>query len=62
LILAADKGWINVGIDHDTAAFAVATIPPLVRHYCARIYNQQNNAKWCAPEIEEFTPQDDAER
>ena len=24
--LAADKGWINVGIDHDTAAFAVATI------------------------------------
>jgi hypothetical protein len=31
LILAADKGWINVGIDHDTAAFAVATIPPLVR-------------------------------
>ena len=24
--LAADKGWINVGIDHDTATFAVATI------------------------------------
>jgi len=22
--LAADKGWINVGIDHDTAAFAFA--------------------------------------
>jgi hypothetical protein len=24
--LAAGKGWINAGIDHDTAAFAVATI------------------------------------
>jgi hypothetical protein len=24
--LAANRGWVSVGIDHDTAAFAVATI------------------------------------
>jgi len=24
--LAANAGWVSVGIDHDTAAFAVATI------------------------------------
>lgn len=24
--LAADAGWVSVGADHDTAAFAVATI------------------------------------
>jgi transposase len=28
--LAANAGWVSVGIDHDTAAFAVATIRPLV--------------------------------
>jgi hypothetical protein len=24
--LAADRGWVNVGVDHDTSAFAVASI------------------------------------
>jgi hypothetical protein len=24
--LSADAGWVNVGVDHDTAAFAVASI------------------------------------
>ena len=24
--LAADTGWVNVGVDHDTSAFAVASI------------------------------------
>ena len=28
--LAANAGWVSVGTDHDTAAFAVATIAPLV--------------------------------
>ena len=28
--LAANAGWVSVGIDHDTAAFAVADDPPLV--------------------------------
>ena len=30
--IAADSGWVSVGADHDTAAFAVATIrrePPV---------------------------------
>jgi hypothetical protein len=34
MTLQPTKRWVNVGIDHDTAAFAVATISPLV-HYCA---------------------------
>ena len=28
--LAANAGWVSVGIDHDTAAFAVADDPPVV--------------------------------
>ena len=28
--LAANAGWVSVGIDHDTAAFAVQTHSPLV--------------------------------
>ena len=28
--LAANTGWVNVGTDHDTAAFAVESHPPLV--------------------------------
>ena len=28
--MAANAGWVNVGIDHDTAAFAVNSDPPLV--------------------------------
>ena len=24
--MAADRGWVNVGVDHDTSAFAVASI------------------------------------
>ena len=28
--VAADTGWVSVGTDHDTAAFAVEHHPPLV--------------------------------
>ena len=28
--MAANAGWVNVGTDHDTAAFAVRVDPPLV--------------------------------
>ena len=28
--LAANTGWVRVGVDHDTAAFAGADDPPLV--------------------------------
>ncbi len=30
--LASDQGWVNVGIDHDTAQFAVASIASWWRH------------------------------
>ena len=30
--IAADTGWVAVGTDHDTAAFAVDTIRTLVDH------------------------------
>jgi hypothetical protein len=30
--LANDEGWVNVGIDHDTAAFAVASIQSWWQH------------------------------
>ena len=30
--VAANTGWVNVGADHDTAAFAVEYDPPLVAH------------------------------
>ena len=37
--LAANAGWVSVGIDHDTAAFAVETHPPLVAaRWADRVY------------------------
>ena len=30
--VAANTGWVSVGADHDTAAFAVRDAPPLVGH------------------------------
>ena len=34
--LAANEAWVSVGTDHDTAAFAVETHPPLVADAWAR--------------------------
>ena len=34
--IAANAGWVNVGISHDTAAFAVAEHPPLVARHRLR--------------------------
>ena len=36
--LAADEGWVNVGIDHDTAQFAVASIQGWWEHLGRRRY------------------------
>lgn len=38
--LAADSGWVSVGTDHDTAAFAVETIRRWWRHTGATSYPQ----------------------
>ena len=37
--LAANAGWVNVGIDHDTAAFAVQTIRRWWQRSAARYPN-----------------------
>ena len=37
--IAANSGWVTVGVDHDTAVFAVDIDPPLVEH------------RWAAPTI-----------
>ena len=36
--LASDEGWVNVGIDHDTAAFAVASIHSWWEHLGRKRY------------------------
>lgn len=41
--LAADEGWVSVGIDHDTADFAVATIQRWWDEMGAKRYPDANN-------------------
>jgi transposase len=41
--LSADTGWVSVGVDHDTSAFAVATIR---RWWQARGQHDYPNATW----------------
>ncbi len=41
--VAADEGWVSVGIDHDTAAFAVATIKTWWQQMGSKRYTQAHD-------------------
>jgi hypothetical protein len=42
--MAANEGWVNVGVDHDTAAFAVESI----RRWWDRLGKKRYANKWRA--------------